>query len=85
MLLPSLSHPDPQNFRESEIIPEYGITAGIGTLSGSKHIILLADGEKKRAAVQELLSGKKCTLWPVTALQNHPGLKLFITEDVFGI
>lgn len=85
VLLPSLSRPDPKNFREGEIIPEHGITAGIATLSGSKHIILLADGEKKRAALQELLSGKPSTLWPVTALQNHPGLKLFITEDVFGI
>jgi glucosamine-6-phosphate deaminase len=80
--LPFHARPDPKNFGEGETIPEYGITTGIATLSAAKHVILLADGEKKRAAVQELLSGKQSMQWPVTALQNHPGLKLFITEDL---
>jgi glucosamine-6-phosphate deaminase len=53
-------------------VPTHAITMGIGTILESKSIILLASGEKKRAAIERLRSGEITEDFPASALWRHP-------------
>ncbi|AXH99760.1 glucosamine-6-phosphate deaminase [Sporosarcina sp. PTS2304] len=58
-------------FNNRETIPETAITMGIGTILKAKSILLVAFGEKKRAAINKLLEGKLDSNWPITYLLEH--------------
>jgi glucosamine-6-phosphate deaminase len=53
-------------------VPTRAITMGIGTILESKSIVLLASGEKKRAAIERLRSGEITEEFPASALWRHP-------------
>jgi glucosamine-6-phosphate deaminase len=53
-------------------VPTHAITMGIGTILESKSIVLLASGEKKRAAIERLRSGEITEEFPASALWRHP-------------
>jgi glucosamine-6-phosphate deaminase len=53
-------------------VPTHAITMGIGTILESKSIVLLASGEKKRAAIERLRSGEITEDFPASALWKHP-------------
>jgi glucosamine-6-phosphate deaminase len=57
-----------------EVVPEFGITMGLGTLRAAPHVVLLVKGVAKRAALAALLAGRADKDWPVTAFCEHPGL-----------
>jgi glucosamine-6-phosphate deaminase len=52
-------------------VPTHAITMGIGTILESKSIVLLASGEKKRAAIERLRSGEITEDFPASALWKH--------------
>ncbi|MEA2338969.1 MAG: glucosamine-6-phosphate deaminase [Thermoanaerobaculia bacterium] len=52
-------------------VPTHAITMGIGTIIESKSIVLLASGEKKRAAIERLRSGEISEDFPASALWKH--------------
>jgi glucosamine-6-phosphate deaminase len=52
-------------------VPTHAITMGIGTILESKSIVLLASGEKKRAAIERLRSREITDDFPASALWNH--------------
>ncbi len=60
-----------QYFGDDERIPETAITMGISSIMSAKKLILLAFGEKKRAALMKLVEGTVTTEWPITELLNH--------------
>jgi glucosamine-6-phosphate deaminase len=53
-------------------VPTHAITMGIGTILESKSIVLLASGDKKRAAIERLRSGEISEEFPASALWRHP-------------
>lgn len=81
--LPESAKPGSEHFPNGEEIPARGITMGISEILSSETIMLLVDGEKKAKAVEELLAGKKSEEWPVTSLQDHKDVNLFISDDAF--
>jgi glucosamine-6-phosphate deaminase len=52
-------------------VPTQAITMGIATILESKSIVLLASGEKKRAAIERLQSGEISEEFPASALWKH--------------
>ena len=52
-------------------VPTHAITMGIGTILESKSIVLLASGEKKRAAIERLRSREISEDFPASALWMH--------------
>lgn len=68
-----------QYFGDDERIPETAMTMGISSIMGAKKLILLAFGEKKRAALTKLLEGTVTADWPITELLKHEDL-IVITD-----
>ncbi|MET3576793.1 glucosamine-6-phosphate deaminase [Bhargavaea ullalensis] len=72
-----------QYFEDESAIPNTALTMGIASILSSKKIILLAFGEKKRFALEQLLKGEATTDYPITALLSHPDVT--IVTDLEGI
>jgi len=60
-----------QYFENDEKIPKTALSMGISSIFGAKKLILLAFGEKKRAAIEKLFEGNVTTEWPITKLMDH--------------
>lgn len=71
-----------QYFENDEKIPETAISMGITSILRAKKLILLAFGEKKRAAIEKLLEGNVSTEWTITALLEHPDVTVITDLDV---
>lgn len=59
-------------------VPTQAITMGIATILESKAIVLLASGEKKRAAIERLRSGEISEEFPASALWKHADVTVLI-------
>ena len=59
-------------------VPTHAITMGIGTILESKSIVLLASGDKKRAAIERLRSGEITEDFPASALWRHPNVTVLV-------
>lgn len=62
-----------------------GITLGLATLLGSKHIILLASGSNKAAIVRQVVEGEISEKVPGSLLRNHPGLHIYLDSAAAGL
>jgi len=62
-------------------VPQYAITMGIGTISQSKEIILLATGGKKANIVEKALYMPISSETPATALRLHPDVIFLLDKD----
>ena len=71
-----------QYFENDEKIPETAISMGITSILRAKKLILLAFGEKKRAAIEKLLEGNVSTEWTITALLKHDDVIVITDLDV---
>lgn len=58
-------------FEEGELVPDTALTMGIQSIMNAKKIILLAFGERKRAAIEKLQQDVVDPDWPITKLLNH--------------
>ena len=72
-----------QYFEDRSAIPNTALTMGIASILSAKKIVLLAFGEKKRSALQEIVKGQKTTDYPITSLLDHPDVT--IVTDLEGI
>ncbi|MBP2242158.1 glucosamine-6-phosphate deaminase [Cytobacillus eiseniae] len=70
-LTPSTREANARFFDSIDEVPEKAITLGISTILRAKCILLLAVGEKKRAALDALLSGEITEKFPITSLRTH--------------
>lgn len=61
-----------QYFENDEEIPNVAYTMGIHSILQAKEIILIAFGEKKRAALEKLVAGEIDQDWTITYLLTHP-------------
>lgn len=64
--------------------PDRAITMGIATILDSREIVLLASGEKKRAAVERLRGGEVTTDFPASALHHHPRVTVIVDRSAAG-
>lgn len=65
---------------EGRDMPQYALTMGIGSIFRARKIILLALGEQKAQAVNEMLRGKITPRWPASILKLHDNVSIFLDE-----
>lgn len=63
----------------------HGVTLGIATLMEATHIILLANGAKKAAIVNRILTAPASQKLPATLLRSHPGLLIYLDKEAASI
>lgn len=69
-------------FAPGVAVPTHALTMGIGSILTAKKIILVAFGERKRAAMAHLLQGDVTPEWPITKLWHHHDVEV-ITDLTF--
>lgn len=69
-------------FENDEKIPDTALTLGISSILRAKKIVLLAFGERKRAALEKLLDGHVTTEWPITKLLHHQDVTIITDLDL---
>ncbi|AXH98376.1 glucosamine-6-phosphate deaminase [Sporosarcina sp. PTS2304] len=68
-----------QYFENDEKIPNIALTMGISSINKAGKLIMVAFGEKKRAAMEKLKAGEVTAEWPITKLLLHNDV-LVITD-----
>ncbi|MFT4926322.1 MAG: glucosamine-6-phosphate deaminase [Phenylobacterium sp.] len=58
-------------FSKDEHQPDMAMTMGIGTIMNSRYVLLMATGENKAAAVNDMITGPLSAMCPASALQMH--------------
>lgn len=56
---------------DADAVPTHAATQGIGTILRARHVLLLASGESKLAAVRAAIGGAVTADVPASALQTH--------------
>jgi len=67
-------------FDSVDEVPRHCITMGIGTIMDARQIVLMAFGEGKSVAVQQVVEGPISAMWPATILQMHPSVVVLLDE-----
>ena len=67
-------------FPAGKEVPERAITMGIQTIMKARHIILLAYGEEKREALNQLKNGSRTEAFPASCLHAHPNVTVLYSE-----
>lgn len=80
-LTPATIQANARFFTSSEDVPTEAYTMGIGSIMKAKHIILLAFGEQKAAAINAMVNGKVTTAVPASVLQHHPNTTVIIDQQ----
>ncbi|MDX6327204.1 MAG: glucosamine-6-phosphate deaminase [Nocardioidaceae bacterium] len=55
-----------------DAVPHHCITQGVGTIMQARHLLMVVEGERKSAAVRQMIEGPVTARWPASALQLHP-------------
>jgi glucosamine-6-phosphate deaminase len=72
-------------FDDQDMVPEYAITMGIGTIMEAKKLLLVASGEKKAEAIRSTLEGPVTAMCPATIVQLHRQSHIIIDEDAASV
>ncbi|MDF0673756.1 MAG: glucosamine-6-phosphate deaminase [Nitrospira sp.] len=68
---------------ESEPVPEWSVTMGLGTIRAARTLLLLAFGAHKAEVVAKSLEGPLSAFIPASSIQLHPNVVLVLDrEDV---
>ena len=62
-------------------VPMHCITQGLGTILRARHLVLLAWGSAKAAAIASALEGAVSASTPGSAVQPHPHVTVIVDED----
>jgi glucosamine-6-phosphate deaminase len=60
--------------------PAKGVTVGLKTILAARHVLLLAYGSHKAAAVKAMVEGPRGPHCPASLLQGHPDARVFLDE-----
>ncbi|WP_413450920.1 glucosamine-6-phosphate deaminase [Georgenia phoenicis] len=63
-----------------DAVPRLCLTQGLGTVMDARHLVLVALGEGKAPAVQQLVEGPVSASWPATIMQHHPHATVLLDE-----
>ena len=58
--------------------PDKGVTVGLKTILGARHVLVLAFGAHKKNAVAAMVEGSRSAACPASFLQGHPDASLFL-------
>jgi glucosamine-6-phosphate deaminase len=67
-------------FDSTEDVPMHCLTQGLGTILRARHLILLAFGESKAAAIAAAIEGPLSASAPGSAVQLHPHVTVVVDE-----
>ena len=67
-------------FLSLDDVPRHVVTQGIGTILEARHLVLLAFGAAKAAAVARAVEGPVTAMVPGSALQLHPHVSVVVDE-----
>ncbi|MBO8163628.1 MAG: glucosamine-6-phosphate deaminase [Brevibacillus sp.] len=67
-------------FERMEDVPRFALTMGIRTIMHSRKLLLLANGEKKAAAIRAALNGPVTEDLPASVLQLHPDVTVIVDK-----
>jgi glucosamine-6-phosphate deaminase len=62
-------------------VPRHVLTQGLGTISDARHLLLLASGPGKAAAVQAMVEGPVSAFCPASVLQLHRHATVLLDEE----
>jgi glucosamine-6-phosphate deaminase len=65
---------------DPEAVPRHVLTQGIGTILTARHLVLVASGAGKAAAVAAAVEGPLTAFVPASALQLHPHATVVVDE-----
>ena len=68
-------------FASPDDVPRHGITQGLGTIRRARHLVLLAFGAEKAAAVAAAVEGPVTSSQPGSAIQLHAHVTVVLDED----
>lgn len=68
-------------FSSYEMVPRQSMTMGMGTIFGAKRVLLLANGENKSDAVEQMFSGKISNTCPASLLNLHHDVTIIMDKD----
>jgi glucosamine-6-phosphate deaminase len=71
-------------FASVDEVPHRVITQGLGTISAARHLVLIATGSHKAAAVAAALEGPVTPKCPASVLQRHPMVTVVVDEGAAG-
>ncbi len=72
-------------FASLDDVPRHVVTQGIGTILEARHLVLLAFGEAKAAAVAAAVEGPLTAMVPASALQLHGHATVVIDETAASL
>lgn len=61
-------------------VPKHCVTQGLGTIMDARHVILVAQGSAKAAAIAAIVEGPVSSMWPGTILQHHAHATVVVDE-----
>jgi len=64
--------------------PARGATVGLQTILAARHILIMAYGAHKTAAVKAMIEGPRSTHCPASFLQGHPQVHVFLDAAAAG-
>ena len=67
-------------FASPEEVPIHCVTQGLGTILRARHLVLLAFGEGKAAAIAAAVEGPMTASMPGSAIQLHPQVTVVLDE-----
>ena len=68
-------------FATIDEVPRHVITQGVGTILEAGHLVLLAFGARKAAAVARAVEGPVTAMMPASALQLHPHATVVVDDE----
>lgn len=68
-------------FESSDEVPTHVLTQGLGTILDARHLVVIATGEAKAAAVAAAVEGPLSASCPASVLQWHPHATMLVDEQ----
>lgn len=64
-----------------DAVPLHALTQGVGTILEARHLVLIATGAAKAAAIARTVEGPITAMHPASALQLHPHVTVLVDEE----
>ena len=79
-LAPQTRRDNARFFENVADVPAHCITQGLGTILDARHLVLVAQGRSKAAAIAHAVEGPVSSVWPGSLLQLHRHATVIVDE-----
>ena len=69
-----------QKWFADDYAPAKGVTVGLKTILAARHVLIMAYGSHKLAAVRAMVEGPRGPQCPASLLQGHPDVRVFLDD-----